>query len=50
MGAVFDPAAREKFTPYFSVTTDLLSLLDRMESRRRLARTVDEFPETGDQP
>jgi len=45
LGAVFDPEADNKFTPYFSVTADLLALLDRMEGRRRMARTIDQFPE-----
>jgi hypothetical protein len=49
MGAVLDPAADKKFTPYFSVTTDLLALLDRMENRRRMTRTIDRFPEDGSQ-
>jgi hypothetical protein len=47
MGAVFDPEADNKFSPYLSVSTDLLSLLYRMENRRRMARTIGEFPETG---
>lgn len=46
LGAVFDPDERDKITPYLSVTMDLLNLLDRMESRRRMARSIDRFPET----
>jgi len=45
LGAVFDPDAPDKITLYFSVTMDLLSLLDRMENRRRMARAIDRFPE-----
>jgi len=50
LGAVYDPdpaPEENKITPYFSVTADLLSLLDRMEARRRMVRTLDQFPEIG---
>lgn len=50
LGAVFDPGEDNKFTPYFTLTTDLLSLLDRMEKRRGMARTIDHFPETEYRP
>ncbi len=45
-GAVYDPAADEPLTPYFSVTADLLGFLDRMNERSRARRSIDDFPKT----
>ncbi len=45
-GGVYDPVADEPLTPYFSVTADLLGLLDRMNERSRARRSIDDFPIT----
>jgi hypothetical protein len=42
-GVAWDPAG-DRFEPYFSVTADLLDLLDRMRERSRARHALDDIP------